>query len=87
MREGLDEPVLLRLTHEAMIAMYGCGPGYVARSIPGAAMVLSGEQVADLNYLVTVRSNEEDIVIDVILGGNPRLKSAMASIYNALYMT
>ena len=52
MRERLNESVLLRLSHEALIGMYGCGPRYVARSIPGAAMVLSGEQVADLNYLV-----------------------------------
>ena len=52
MRERLNESVLLRLSHEALIGMYGCGPRYVARSIPGAAMVLSGEHVADLNYLV-----------------------------------
>jgi GNAT superfamily N-acetyltransferase len=52
MRRDLDESVLLRLTHEALIGMYGCGPGYVARSVPGASMVLSREHVADLNYLV-----------------------------------
>jgi GNAT superfamily N-acetyltransferase len=61
MREGLDEPVLLRLTHEALVSMYGCGPRYVARSIPGASMVLSGEHVADLNYLVAA-SAEADAV-------------------------
>ena len=61
MREGLNESVLLRLTREAMIGMYGCGPRYAARSIQGTSMVLSGENVADLNYLL-VDSTEDRAV-------------------------
>jgi GNAT superfamily N-acetyltransferase len=61
MRAGLDEPVLLRLSHEALIAMYGCGPRYVARSVQGAAMVLSRENVADLNYLVASSAETEAV--------------------------
>ncbi len=52
MPSTLNEPLLLRLSHEAMIAMYGSGPGFASRSTPGSAMILSGEPVADLNYLI-----------------------------------
>ena len=52
MREALNESLLLRLSHEAMIGMYGSGPGFTARAVHGTAMVLSGEPVADLNYLI-----------------------------------
>jgi GNAT superfamily N-acetyltransferase len=61
MREGLNEPVLMRLTHEALIGMYSCGPRYAARSLQGAALVLSGETVADLNYLVVSGAEPEAV--------------------------
>jgi GNAT superfamily N-acetyltransferase len=62
MPRTLSESLLLRLSHEAMIAMYGSGPGFASRSIPGSAMVLSGEPVADLNYLIA--ASAESAAVD-----------------------
>jgi len=56
MKPELNEAVLLRLCHDAMITMYGCGAGFTSRAVPGASMVLSGERVADLNYLIAASS-------------------------------
>ena len=49
---------LLRLTREALPLFYCCAENYVGRAMPGVSMVLSGEPVADLNYLVLDRASE-----------------------------
>ncbi len=49
---------LLRLTQEALPLFYCCAANYVGRAMPGVSMALSGEPVADLNYLVIDDSSE-----------------------------
>lgn len=44
--------VVTRLIKEALMTFYSCSEGFTARAVPGAAMTLSGEPLADLNYLV-----------------------------------
>ncbi|MEE4174395.1 MAG: GNAT family N-acetyltransferase [Xanthomonadales bacterium] len=50
--------ILLRLTREALPLFYCCAENYVGRAIPGITMALSGEPVADLNYLVIDDASE-----------------------------
>lgn len=44
--------VAFRLIREALFTFYSCSERFMARAEPGAAMALSGEPLADLNYLV-----------------------------------
>lgn len=48
----MKQDVLLRLVKEALYTFYSCSNEFSAGAVPGAAMALSGEPVADLNYLV-----------------------------------
>lgn len=50
--------ILLRLTQEALSVFYCCAEKYVGRAMPGITMALSGEPVADLNYLVIDDASE-----------------------------
>jgi GNAT superfamily N-acetyltransferase len=50
--------ILLRLTREALPLFYCCAEHYVGRAMPGVTMALSGEPVADLNYLVIDDASE-----------------------------
>jgi GNAT superfamily N-acetyltransferase len=55
------DSVFQRLVTEGLFLSYTCAAGYQARMCPGVAMVLSGEPLADLNYL-TVDNGEQDTV-------------------------
>lgn len=48
----LTTDILLRLTSDALLMFYSCAEGFHAEACPGAAMAISGEPVADLNYLL-----------------------------------
>ena len=50
--------ILLRLTQDALPVFYCCAAGYEGRAMPGVTMALSGEPVADLNYLVVDAASE-----------------------------
>ena len=49
---------LLRLTQEALPLFYCRAANYVGRAMPGVSMALSGEPVADLNYIVVDDASE-----------------------------
>jgi GNAT superfamily N-acetyltransferase len=52
---SLSESTLERLSLEALVAFYDQAPGFEAHLAPGCSLVLSGEPVADLNYLLVGR--------------------------------
>ena len=52
MPHSLSSSLLLRLTREALVSLFHCSAQFEARLCPGAAMVLTGEPFADLNYIV-----------------------------------
>jgi GNAT superfamily N-acetyltransferase len=55
----LTEEILIRLTAEALVTTFGCAPGYRCQAVPGAMMVLTGESIADQNYLLLSRDTPE----------------------------
>ena len=50
--KDLTTDILLRLTNDALLMFYNCAEHFHAEASQGAAMVVSGEPVADLNYLM-----------------------------------
>ena len=48
----LTTDVLIRLTGDALLMFYSCSENFHAEACPGSAMAVSGEPVADLNYLM-----------------------------------
>ena len=50
--QTLNQEILLRLVSEALVLIYGSCDRYESRAIRGAYMGISGEPVADLNYLM-----------------------------------
>ncbi len=48
----LTPDILLRLTGDALLMFYSCAENFHAEACRGAAMAVSGEPVADLNYLM-----------------------------------
>lgn len=53
--------------------------------IAGAA-IYETDVISPILHCQKLGYKEEDIIIDVILGGNPILKSSLASLYNSLMM-
>lgn len=50
--KDLTTDILLRLTGDALLMFYSCAEHFHAEACQGAAMAVSGEPVADLNYLM-----------------------------------
>jgi len=50
--QDLTPDILLRLTGDALLMFYSCAENFHAEACRGAAMAVSGEPVADLNYLM-----------------------------------
>jgi len=50
--KDLTTDILLRLTGDALLLFYSCAEHFHAEACQGAAMAVSGEPVADLNYLM-----------------------------------
>lgn len=51
---------LFRLAGQSMSLAYSSAPGYEARLMPGASLILSGEPVPDLNYALIYGSQQAD---------------------------
>jgi GNAT superfamily N-acetyltransferase len=51
----LTSPQLERLSLEALVAFYDQAASFEAHLVPGCSLILSGEPVADLNYLLAGR--------------------------------
>ena len=56
---------------------------YLGLIFVGGAAIYETDVISPIMHCESEGFKEENIIMDVILGGNPRLKSAMASIYNA----
>lgn len=50
--KDLTADILIRLTGDALLMFYSCAEHFHAQACQGAAMAVSGEPVADLNYLM-----------------------------------
>lgn len=50
--KDLSTDVLIRLTGDALLMFYSCAEHFHAEACQGSAMAVSGEPVADLNYLM-----------------------------------
>jgi hypothetical protein len=50
--KDLTTDILLRLTGDALLMFYSCAEHFHAEACQGSAMAVSGEPVADLNYLM-----------------------------------
>ncbi len=50
--KDLTTDVLIRLTGDALLMFYSCAEHFHAEACQGSAMAVSGEPVADLNYLM-----------------------------------
>ncbi len=50
--KDLTPDILMRLTGDAMLMFYGCAQHFHFEACRGSAMAVSGEPVADLNYLM-----------------------------------
>ena len=49
---NLTPDILIRLTGDALLMFYSCAENFHAEACRGSAMTVSGEPVADLNYLM-----------------------------------
>jgi predicted N-acetyltransferase YhbS len=59
----LTPDILIRLTGDALLMFYSCADSFHAEACQGSAMVVSGEPVADLNYLM-INSGEADALAE-----------------------
>ena len=50
--KDLTTDILTRLTGDALLMFYSCAEHFHAEACQGSAMAVSGEPVADLNYLM-----------------------------------
>lgn len=57
--KDLTTDILLRLTSDALLMFYSCAEHFHAEACQGSAMVVSGEPVADLNYLMLNSGDRE----------------------------
>ena len=57
--KDLTTDILLRLTGDALLMFYSCAEHFHAEACQGAAMAVSGEPVADLNYLMLNSGDRE----------------------------
>jgi len=57
--KDLTTDVLIRLTGDALLMFYSCAEHFHAEACQGSAMVVSGEPVADLNYLMLNSGDSE----------------------------